>query len=396
MDNDKNETINSVLNADISFDNENDIIDLDKYKKIPIAGIAAMGCAFAALPESFRKVTQMVNTNLGEKLYRRIDSIPAEMARCKDGSGIITSVIYNGKTAQAKLEEVTNIDMEMTSIIPYNPQPLFMAAALMEIEMTLRDVQEKAENILEFIEEDKKAQLRGNLNTLQEIKKNYQYNFGNEMVLSNYHMKVLDIKNNAVQNIEFYKKIILSKLNKKELIPNLHIGANVDDKLKAVQKELDNYQLALFVFSFSSLLEVLISKNFDTEFLNSIIEELENKSFEYKQIYTDCYNIIDGDADSAIDGDILNGMAKAGKAVGKALDKVELIRKVGVGKAISSAGQKLDKYADKIENKAHKLKSNRSSMVAPFTESLRTVDKLYNAPVNVLMDNEFIYYLSEV
>lgn len=327
MDNDKNKMINSVLNADISFDNENDIIDLDKYKKIPIAGIAAMGSAFVALPELFRKVTQTVNTNLGEKLYRRIDSIPAEMIRCKDGSGIITSVIYNGKTAQAKLEEVTNIDMEMTSIIPYNPQSLFMAAALMEIEMTLRDVQEKAENILEFIEEDKKAQLIGNLNTLQEIKKNYQYNFENEMVLSNYHMKVLDIKNNAVQNIEFYKKIILSKLNKKELIPNLHIGANVDDKLKAVQRELDNYQLALFVFSFSSLLEVLISKNFDTEFLNSIIEELENKSFEYKQIYTDCYNIIDGDADSAIDGDILNGMAKAGKAMGKALDKVELIKK---------------------------------------------------------------------
>lgn len=396
MDNDKNEMIKSFFNADMSFDGKSDIIDLYKYKKIPIAGIAAMGSAFVALPESFRTVTKTVNTNLGEKLYRRIDSIPAEMTRCKDGSGIITSVIYNGKTAQAKLEEVTNIDMGITGTVPYDPQSLFMAAALMEIEMTLRDVQEKAENILEFIEEDKKAQLRGNLNTLQEIKKNYQYNFGNEMVLSNYHMKVLDIKNNAVQNIEFYKKIILSKLNKKELIPNLHIGANVDDKLKAVQKELDNYQLALFVFSFSSLLEVLISKNFDTEFLNSIIEELENKSFEYKQIYTDCYNIIDGDADSAIDGDILNGMAKAGKAMGKALDKVELIKKAGVGKVLSSAGRKLDKYADKIENKAHKLKSNRSSMVAPFTESLRTVDKLYNAPVNVLMDNEFIYYLSEV
>lgn len=396
MDNDKNEMINSFLNVDISFDGESDIIDLDKYKKIPIVGIAAMGGAFAALPESFRTVTKTVNTNLGEKLYRRIDSIPAEMIRCKDGSGIITSVIYNGKTAQAKLEEVTDLNMQMVSNIPYDPQSLFVAAALMEIEMTLRDVQEKAENILEFIEEDKKAQLRGNMNTLQEIKKNYQYNFENEMVLSNYHMKVLDIKNNAIQNIEFYKKIILSKLNKKELIPNLHIGANVDDKIKNIQRELDNYQLALFVFSFSSLLEVLISKNFDTEFLNSIIGELENKSFEYKQTYTDCYNIIDGYADSAIDGDILNGMAKAGKAVGKALDKVELIRKAGVGKAISSTGRKLNKYADKIENKAHKLKSNRSSMVAPFAESLRTVDKLYNTPVNVIMDNEFIYYLPEI
>ena len=36
MDNDKNEIINSVLNADISFDEKNDIIDLDKYKKISI------------------------------------------------------------------------------------------------------------------------------------------------------------------------------------------------------------------------------------------------------------------------------------------------------------------------------------------------------------------------
>lgn len=388
----KNEIVSAVLETDMSIKNDEEFLDVSSYKKIPLASIMAMGGAFSTLPESLRTVTQTVTTNFGEKLYRRIDNIQAEMSRCKDGSGIITSIIHNGKPAQAKLEEVSQISSKLTSTVPYNPQSLFMAAALMEMEVTLRDVQDKVNDILEFIEEDKKAQLRGNLNTLNEIKENIKYNYDNNMVLQNYHMKVLDIKNHALQNIEFYNKSISSKIQKKSLIPNLHIGLTVNEKMKTVQAEFDNYQMAMYIFSFSSLMEVMISQNFKSEFLDSIVSQLEKMSFDYLELYTNCYNQINSDAGSTVEGNIISGVAGAGRFAGNALNKIPIVKKHGVDKFFVSAGEKLEKInADKIERTSSKFTLSRNSMIAPFAESIKKVDMLYNRPVNLLMDNEYIY-----
>ncbi|MCH5196752.1 MAG: hypothetical protein J1F28_08555 [Oscillospiraceae bacterium] len=391
----KNEIIEAVSDAVVPFEDLSSA-DIGGYKKIPLAGIIAMGGAFSTLPEAMRTVTQTVVTNGGEKLYRRIDNIPAEMIRCKDGSGIVTGVMHNGKFAQAKLEEVNTITNKVTSTVPYNPQTLFMAAALAEIEMTLRDVQEKVGDILEFLEEDKKAKLRGNLNTLNEIKENYKYNYDNEMVLSNYHNRVLGIKNDAQNDIEFYRVQISGKIKKKSLIPNLHVGINVDDKVKVVKAEFDNYQLAMYIYSFSSLLEVLISRNFKSEFLNNIVSQLENLSFEYLELYTACYNQINSDAESTVEGNILNGVAGAGHFVGNVLNKVPVVNKSGVGKLLTTAGDKLENiHSDKIEKTSKQFREIRNSMIAPFSDSIRKVDALYNRPLNVLMDSEYIYLQSE-
>lgn len=389
----KNEIINSVLEKEFLSKENKKILNISSYKKIPIAGIIAMGGAFSTLPGAFRTVTQSVLTNNGEKLYRRIDSINAEMIRCKDGSGIITGVVKNnGKFAQAKLEEVTNLNGNFTQKMPYDPTTLFMAAALMEIEKTLKNVQENTERIIEFLEEDKKAQLRGNLTTLEEIRENYKYNVDNEMALSNYHMKVLDVKNHAIQQIEFYRNDIQGLKEKNELTHNLHIGKNVEEKANKINSQLQNYRLSLYIFSFASLLEVMISKNFDSDFLGSICKKLEDMSLEYREVYSDCYTIIYDDAATTIEKNILNAVEHTSRS----LSDTKLTKKAGMDKFLTDTAAKAEhKKNKKINAMSELILDSRNSMVQPFVTAIQDIDKLYNAPVNVLIDDEYLYLQTE-
>ena len=61
--------------------------------------------------------------------------------------------------------------------MPYNPTMLFMAAALMSIDKKLDIIQETQQEILSFLENKEKANLKASLDTLSDILNNYKYNW---------------------------------------------------------------------------------------------------------------------------------------------------------------------------------------------------------------------------
>ncbi|MEI3230406.1 MAG: hypothetical protein V8S24_03615 [Gordonibacter pamelaeae] len=119
-----------------------------------------------------------------------------------DPGKYLTSVVgESGIVGQAGLVPA-DVAKAASAIDPYM---LMLSAALAGIENQLKDIREISERIVDFLEEDKKASIKGNMNTLADIMNNYKHNVGNERYRSTRHQQVLDIRRDAEKDIEFYR-----------------------------------------------------------------------------------------------------------------------------------------------------------------------------------------------
>lgn len=170
-----------------------------------------------------------------------------------------------------------------------DPTMLFMAAALANIEKKLDAIQAMQREMMDFLIQKEKADLKGNLNFLFDVFNNYKYNWNNAMYKNSNHIKVLDIRQEAEKKIAFYREQIIAKVNKKSFI---HSDQKVSKQLQAVQNQFKDYQLALYLLGFSSFLEVMLLENHDADFLSGISAKLDTYSLKYRELYTKCYGAL--------------------------------------------------------------------------------------------------------
>ena len=137
---------------------------------------------------------------------------------------------------------------------------IFMAAALANIDKKLDAIQELQQEMMDFLVQKERAELRGNLIFLSDILNNYRFNWNNDMYKNSNHIKVLDIRQMAEQKILFYRDQISSKLKKKSLI---HSDKEAKKQIDAIQSAFKEYQLALYTHSFSSFLDIMLYANGD-------------------------------------------------------------------------------------------------------------------------------------
>ncbi len=115
-------------------------------------------------------------------------------------------------------------------------------------------IQQTQEEILEFLEERERATLQGNLNTLGDVMSNFKYNWDNEKYKTNKHILVQQIKKESETSIILYRDQIAKKLKKRSLI---HSDQEDQGCLNKLQAQFKDYQLALYLYSYSTFLEVL-------------------------------------------------------------------------------------------------------------------------------------------
>ena len=265
-----------------------------------------------------------------------------------------------------------------------------MAIALAEINKKLDDIKEIQQEILDFLTHKERAELKGDLNFLADILNNYKYNWDNDKYKNNNHIKVLDIRQTAERKIDFYREQISSKIRKKSFF---HNDLDVKKQLKRIDSEFKDYQLALYLFSFSSFLEVMLLENYDSAYLDGISQKIGVYSYKYRELYTECYDQLDRYAKTSIQAHLLNGMASVNKIAGEAVAKVPIISKSQIDETLIETGNKLGKFgAKRTENAMKKFVEKQSSSVRPFIESINSINKLYNKPMELLYDQENIYF----
>lgn len=270
-----------------------------------------------------------------------------------------------------------------------DPTMLFMAAALMNIEQKLDAIQETQEEILDFLVEKERATLQGNLNVLGEVMSNFKYNWTSDTYKQSKLVLIQDIKKESEGSMVLYRGQISKKLKKRSA---LHSDKNVKEILKELQSQFSDYQLALYLYSYASFLQVMLGGNYGDGYLNSVEQRILEYSLQYRTMYTECYDLMESYSRSSLQSGVMNGLASASKFIGEAIAKVPVINKSQLDENLIEAGAKLNRRGDKRATTALEgLAQNRMSVVRPFIENIRVVNELYNKPVTYLFDDKNVY-----
>jgi hypothetical protein len=357
---------------------EENLFEVSNYKKMPLSEISNYGVAFEPLTSAFQNI---VNGGSQSGLYRVTIPNGGKLAKFKDGSGNMGAVLKaNGAVGggQARLNPIL-----------CNPTMLFMAAALSNIDQKLDEIQEMQQEIIDFMFQKEKSELRGDINFLNDILNNYKFNWDNEKYKSNNHIKVLDIKQSSERKIDFYKEQIRYYIKKKAFF---HSDQEVNIKIKKMKENFKEYQLALYVYSFSCFLEVMLLENFDSKYLKGIVNKIENYSIEYKAFFIKNYNQLEGYHRSSIQTNLLKGVAGASKVAGEAIAKVPIISDSQLDENLIESGDKIGKFAKKrTEETMDKFVDKQSIHIKPFIDNIEQINLLYNNPIEMLFDHDNIY-----
>jgi len=273
--------------------------------------------------------------------------------------------------------------------VPLDPTMLCMAVAIMAVEKKLDAIQEAQKEILAFLEMKEEAKLKGNLNALADVLNNYKFNWDNDKFKNHKHILVQDIKREAEQSIILYSEQLTKALSKKALF---HSGQEVKATLNKTMARLNDYQLALYTFSFSSFLEVMLLENFDSKYLNSIASKIQEYSGDYTALYEKCAEKIEMDSKASLEGYVLKGLSKLSSGAGKIVEKIPVISKSQLDENLLKAGGVLqDVDTNRTQNVIQVLADSQTDYISSFVENIHTIDDLYNQSMQLMFDSENIY-----
>ncbi len=385
-----------LANTHVTLALADEPVDLSCAHKVPIGQIASVGTAFASMPEAFRTVTQTVTAPGDSTLLQALDKTGnvidfSQLQKFNDGTGALGSTRIGNSFQQAHLVQADTQTITTSATIPYDPTTLAMAIALQQITQKLEDIQKTVDEMFDYMRQRDKSKMRGNLQTLTDVLDGYSLNWDNARYMDNAHMKVLDIKQSATQDMDLCRQQIKKKLDDKAPI---EIRGMVESRLDEVLDTLKDYQLATYIYAFASFLDPMLSENFKADRLEDVANRIEEASIRYREAYTLVYDALENSTEGSVDSAVLSGLATASKLLGNAVAKTPVGEHTPIDEALQGGGKALSSF-NRGENKRllEKLHAAKSPDVLPFQENVRAVASLYNEPSRLLTDGEYLYIL---
>ncbi len=368
-------------------------VAIQAYTKVPLGQLSAMGASFASVAPALKDVLQNAKAKgIGQQVYTmRIRGglgLGEHLQIAKDG-GLLGNVV----DASGKITKRARFDFDKTGagvVAQVNPAVMLMAVAITSVTKKLDQIEEAQKDIIEFLQLKEKAVLKGNIAVLQEILDEYKYNWDNEKYKNNKHIQVQEIKRDAEQSIIFCRDQIEKKVSKKGL---LHSDRDVKAKIQKVQYEFKDYELAMYIFSFSLFLEVMLLENFDTGYLNAVTSKIQLYASQYHDLHKKCYQMIESDLKTSIEAYALNGVAGLNRVLGKGIAKIPKISNGQIDENLIEVGDKVQSFSEKrTESTMELFAHEKCTCVNPFVDNINAVNRIYNEPVELLFDSENIYF----
>ena len=312
-------------------------------------------------------------TNLGKK-----DSLKA----MRDGKTFWGSIKKSdGSSTMAKLKEVNP-----NNVMVLDPTVMMMSVALAGIEQELGEIKELNKQIFSFLEHEKESEIESDLEILNRSISDFRFNLEDEKYLINNHKQVMDIKRTANKNMLFYKKEIKDDLSKDKLFTtNNSMNSIIED----IQKKFRYYRLSLYIYSFSTFMEILLLGNYKNDYLLSKKEELDELDNEYSEVFNNALEYVKKNANKSLEGHVLSGLGSAGKAIGNLAEKVKI---KNVDNWLNEKGDNLKQSGQNIKDDfATKFDDIKESNSRPFINQIEKVDCIYNKTKEIYFDKENIY-----
>lgn len=352
-------------------------ISVQTYSKIPLSRLTALGTGFEPVVSAIQQVTSHGQATSG--FYKVTIPKGTHLAQFKEKSGFLgTAVGEHGIVGQAQLNPLL-----------CDPTMLLVAAALANIDKKLDAIQEVQQEMLDFLTQKEKSALKADLNFLMDIQNNFKYNWNSEKYKAANHAKVLDIRQEAARQIDFYQEQIKKQLGKKAL---LHSDHDVQKMLEKVQGEFKEYQLALYIYGFAYFLEVVLQENYEKAYLSAIAKRIDEMAFQYREFYSLAYSQIENLSKSSLQAHLFGGLSAINKGAGTAIAKIPGINKSQIDETLIEAGERIGAYKNRrVQTTMQQLLERQSSCVRPFIDNINAVNRLYNEPVTLIFNHDTLY-----
>lgn len=373
----KNELLKAMSATELApLEVKNEII-VQTYSKIPLSRLTALGTGFEPVVSAIQQVTSHGQATSG--FYKVTIPKGTHLAQFKEKSGFLgTAVGEHGIVGQAQLNPLL-----------CDPTMLLVAAALANIDKKLDAIQEVQQEMLDFLTQKEKSALEADLNFLMDIQNNYKYNWNSEKYKAANHAKVLDIRQEAARQIDFYQEQIKKQLGKKVL---LHSDHDVQKMLEKVQGEFKEYQLALYIYGFAYFLEVVLQENYEKAYLSAIAKRIDEMAFQYREFYSLAYSQIENLSKSSLQAHLFSGLSAINKGAGTAIAKIPGINKSQIDETLIEAGERIGAYKNRrVQTTMQQLLERQSSCVRPFIDNINAVNRLYNEPVTLIFNHDTLY-----
>ena len=373
----KNELLKAMSATELAPLEVKNEISVQTYSKIPLSRLTALGTGFEPVVSAIQQVTNHGQATSG--FYKVTIPKGTHLAQFKEKSGFLgTAVGEHGIVGQAQLNPLL-----------CDPTTLLAAAALANIDKKLDSIQEVQQEMLDFLAQKEKSALKADLNFLMDIQNNYKYNWNSEKYKAANHAKVLDIRQEAARQIDFYQEQIKKQLGKKAL---LHSDHDVQKMLEKVQGEFKEYQLALYTYGFAYFLEVVLQENYEKAYLSAIAKRIDEMAFQYREFYSLAYSQIENMSKSSLQAHLFGGLSAINKGAGTAIAKIPGINKSQIDETLIEAGERIGAYKNRrVQTTMQQLLERQSSCVRPFIDNINAVNRLYNEPVTLIFNHDTLY-----
>lgn len=373
----KNELLKAMSATELAPLEVKNEISVQTYSKIPLSRLTALGTGFEPVVSAIQQVTSHGQATSG--FYKVTIPKGTHLAQFKEKSGFLgTAVGEHGIVGQAQLNPLL-----------CDPTTLLAAATLANIDKKLDAIQEVQQEMLDFLAQKEKSALKADLNFLMDIQNNYKYNWNSEKYKAANHAKVLDIRQEAARQIDFYQEQIKKQLGKKAL---LHSDHDVQKMLEKVLGEFKEYQLALYIYGFAYFLEVVLQENYEKAYLSAIAKRIDEMAFQYREFYSLAYSQIENLSKSSLQAHLFSGLSAINKGAGTAIAKIPGINKSQIDETLIEAGERIGAYKNRrVQTTMQQLLERQSSCVRPFIDNINAVNRLYNEPVTLIFNHDTLY-----
>lgn len=375
----------------ILLDTQTDLSKANTHS-MPMAQIAALGAGVASLIPVFHTVTQTMTIDT-QGLYQLANAGVGDVLKMtRSGNFWGALKTSDGASRMAQLKAAGPLTAKNTVAVPVSPAIIMMAVALFSIEQKLDSIAEIQKQILSFLETEKQSEIEADVETLSGILTKYKHNWDNEHFIASNHKLVLDIQRTARKNMFFYQKAVTDMLAARQLLVT---QAKVNLTLNEMQRTFRYYRLALYSFAMASLIEIMLSGNFKEENITGMISEIEKRSMEYRDIFMQCSVYLEKISGLSVKTNVLKSAGTAGKAVGKLIGSIPIVKKGPVDEYLLDRGTYMQKNAQVI---GQDILASFATISNPgtgiFIEKMKDMIQIYNHTSQICFDDKRVYLVA--
>lgn len=359
---------------------------------VPIAELSILGAGVSSLIPALNTVTQ-TTTFATEGLYQLANAGVGDVLKvAKNGNFWGAFKTADGASKFAQLQAAGPLSATTTTVAAINPAIMLMAVALFSIEKELGNIAEMEKQILSFLEVEKESEIEADVETIMNIITKYKLNWDNEHFVASNHKLVLDIQRTARKNMNAYQKKVNEVLKAKQFI----VAQNkVNSTLADLEKKFKYYRLSLYTFSLASLIEIMLSGNFKEEYISGIKDEISEMSQTYRDLFGECSVRLEKMGNSALETNVIKGLGTAGKAVGKFIGNIPLVKEGPVDEFLQDKGARLEGNAIGLEKKSvGAFAALGNPGTGMLVEKMKDMVRIYNHTSQICFDKEKIYLIA--